>query len=623
MKKLLFFLSVVLSLQLPAQSLRDTTDLESFMDGLLTAVLKEKNIAGATLAVIVDGKVTLTKGYGFADIDKQIPVDPKTTLFRIGSITKLFVWTAVMQQVALGKLNLEADINTYLKDFKIPDEFDQPITLKHLMTHTPGFEDRVIGLFAKDSTKLLPLGTILKKELPDRVRPPFTHASYSNHGTGIAAYIVEQVTGMSFNDYAEKFILEPLSMKHTTLRQPVPALLRKDLSKGYAFKNSLIEKNFEYVPLYPVGAASASAADMTHLMLAYLNNGAYGDFTLLDSTTFSIMKSEVKRHHPAVNPMRYGFMDLSQNGVTAIGHGGDTFWFHSLLAILPDHNAGLFISFNTDTGGGTYINVFEAFMDRYFPDTTALQPVMPVTKEWLDKFSGEYRMNRYTQSDITKIASLFSIARVEVKDSTKLAVTLPDKTEYYVPVDSSTFRKEFSNDRIGMAYDERGKVVFAFDGLLSIFVLEKVSGLESSAFHNNLLIFLITLTLVTVFYWPMIAIIRKRYLPGPMAKTTLPMVIKSVAWLHYFLFLLFFIGVLIALADPLEIAFGVPGLLKATLVLPIFMIVTTFGMLVMLIPVLRSNRFRVRSRLYYLILSLSGIASLWFLNYWNFLGFKF
>ena len=177
MKKLLFFLSLALSLQLPAQSLRDTTDLESFMDGLLTAVLKEKNIAGATLAVIVDGKVTLTKGYGFADIDKQIPVDPKTTLFRIGSITKLFVWTAVMQQVALGKLNLEADINTYLKDFKIPDEFDQPITLKHLMTHTPGFEDRVIGLFAKDSTKLLPLGTILKKELPDRVRPPFTHAS--------------------------------------------------------------------------------------------------------------------------------------------------------------------------------------------------------------------------------------------------------------------------------------------------------------------------------------------------------------------------------------------------------------------------------------------------------------
>jgi CubicO group peptidase (beta-lactamase class C family) len=127
------------------------------------------------------------------------------------------------------------------------------------MTHTAGFEEYVIGLFAKDTDRLLPLGDILAQELPARVRPPGDVAAYSNHGTAIAAYIVEQVSGMAWDDYVEENILKPLGMAHTTFRQPVPQPLSANVSKGYTYsEGEFHEEPFVYVPLAPVAAASRS-----------------------------------------------------------------------------------------------------------------------------------------------------------------------------------------------------------------------------------------------------------------------------------------------------------------------------------------------------------------------------
>src|SRR5215831_17754985 len=126
----------------------DPGDLEAFFDGVVNVQMESKHIAGAVVAVVYGDKLVFSKGYGYADVEARRRVDPEKTMFRIGSISKLFTWTAVMQQVEEGKLDLDADVNKYLKDVAIPATFDQPITLKHLMTHTPGFDDYVIGLFA-------------------------------------------------------------------------------------------------------------------------------------------------------------------------------------------------------------------------------------------------------------------------------------------------------------------------------------------------------------------------------------------------------------------------------------------------------------------------------------------
>src|SRR5829696_7036836 len=159
----------------------DPAELEAFLDKLLGKEMEKHHIAGAAVSVVKDGELFFAKGYGDADVENHIPVDPERTNFRIGSIAKLFTWTAVMQLAEQGKLDLDADINTYL-DFRIPDTYPQPITLKDLMTHTAGFEDLYYERLAKDPNDLLPPREWLISHMPARVRPPGKVAAYSNYG---------------------------------------------------------------------------------------------------------------------------------------------------------------------------------------------------------------------------------------------------------------------------------------------------------------------------------------------------------------------------------------------------------------------------------------------------------
>lgn len=607
-----------------AQSLTDSVALEAFMDGLIAANMKEKKVVGATLAIVHNGKVVLKKGYGFADWQTQKPVNPDTTLFRIGSISKMFVWVSVMQLVAEGKLDLNADVNNYLKDVKIPDAYGQPITMKQLMTHTPGFEDHVINLFAKDATSLRPLSEILKDEMPARVRPPYTQSSYSNHGTGIAAHVVENISGMTFHDYVQQKIITPLQMNFATFSQPLPARLEPYMSSGYREVSNVMKKqDFEYVPLYPVGAASASAESMTHFMLALLQHGKYQDFQMLDSATLELMKSKAHQHHPNVNPMRHGFMDLSQNGVQVIGHGGDTFWFHSLMALLPDHQTGIFFSVNTDKGGGAYMKILEEFMDHYFPETGPLKTPIKVKKEWLQQFAGEYEINRYPHDDITKISALSGRAQITVEDSTKLKFTLGTDVIKLVPIDSTTFREEFSSDVVAFEKDKDGNVIHAYLGGLPILAGDKMSGLDTSSNQVLIMVVVLITALLTVLYWPLAYFIRRNYHANARSKSKLPLSGKLIAWTNYFLFFLFVLIFVLSLSDPLEIVYGVPGSIKFALILPFVMIITTLLMFVFVVRNITNHRYSFMSRFIYLVLSLISVVALWQLNYWNLLGFNY
>jgi CubicO group peptidase (beta-lactamase class C family) len=625
MRAYIFLMLITVSAaSLRAQLLTDTVALEAFMDGLVQAHMQEKNIAGATLAIVQNGKILLKKGYGYASLDERKPVNPDTTLFRIGSISKMFVWVSVMQLAAEGKLKLDQDVNTYLKDFKIPDDYEQPITLKHLMTHTPGFEDHVLNLFAKGASSLRPLGEILKEELPARVRPPGTLASYSNHGTALAAYIVEQVSGMSFYDYVEQRILSPLQMKFFTFQQPLPARLSDYLSAGYREVGGILKRqNFEFVPLYPAGAASASAENMTHFMNALLQHGTYNQFQMLDSTTLALMMSPAHRHHPQVNAMRYGFMDISRNGHTVIGHGGDTFWFHSLMALLPDQQVGFFISFNTDKGGGVYMKVFDQFMDQYFPEKEPLPQPLPVSKKWLQQFAGEYVVNRYPYDDLTKISSLFNRVQITVEDSSHLKVATQNEARLFVPIDSTTFREENKSLRFAFSKDSNGKVSHAFIGELPIFALNKARAAEASGTQILIFFWVVVVSLVTLIFWPFVYFARRKYQRQLGARQPLPILGKAIAWFNFLLLLIFLAGFFITLSDPFEIVYGVPASLKALLIIPFFVILTTAAMVVMLLRSGTNKRHSLRARLFYTVICLTSALALWQLNYWNLIGFNY
>jgi CubicO group peptidase (beta-lactamase class C family) len=625
MKKIVSLLIVLVGYSTGwSQSKIDSLDVLYFMDGLVETHLRDKHIAGATVCVVKDGKILLAKGYGFSDVKKQTPVLANETLFRIGSISKMFTWTSVMQLVQQGKLDLNADINRYLKDFQLPATYNEPITLKHLMTHSPGFEDLVIGLFAKDSTKMKRLGEILSREIPARVRPAGETASYSNHGTGMAAYIVEQVSGMNWLDYVEKNITTPLAMTSTTFRQPVPFRLKRSLSKGYTFSNGeFVEKPFEYVPLAPVGAASTTAVDMANFMRAHLQLGAFEGVQILDSATSKLMQSEAFRHSPTVNPMRYGFMDMSQNGEEVIGHGGDTFWFHSNMALLPGHKTGLFISFNSEKGGGTYMEVLEAFMDRYFPEKNPLRPIISIPSEDLQKFAGEYRANRFAYHDFTKVISWFGRAQITVAGKTKLKSTFGEQVDYWVPIDKLTFRKEHTSDVIEFKAGSDGKIQTLFIGGLPIFALDKMSGLDSASIHNTIMIVALVFILLTLIGGPMKFFIRKDYKRELNSARKVPLSARLTSWLAAFCFFMFFILLAVGLGDPNEIVYGVPMIVKIALAFPIVAIFFTLLVWYFVIMIWMNKSGDAMDRFSYSSFGIICILLLWQLNYWNLLGYYY
>ncbi|HEX2993227.1 MAG TPA: serine hydrolase, partial [Anaerolineales bacterium] len=209
-------------------------EMEAFLDGVIDSQMKENHVPGAVVTVVKDGVVFLSKGYGYADLETRVPVDPERTLFRPGSVSKLFIWTAVMQLVEQGKLDLNADINHYL-DFTIPNTFSEPITLRHVLTHTSGFEEVNQDLVALHPEGMLALGEYLAKNLPARVFPPGSVMAYSNYGASLTAYIVERVSGLSFDTYVEQNIFVPLGMDHSTFRQPLPESLSTEMASGYNF----------------------------------------------------------------------------------------------------------------------------------------------------------------------------------------------------------------------------------------------------------------------------------------------------------------------------------------------------------------------------------------------------
>src|SRR5690348_14728575 len=231
-------------------------DVDAWLDGYMPYALKAGDIPGAVVVVVKDGQPLTMRGFGYSDLATQKPVDPQLTLFRPGSVSKLFTWTAVMQLVQQGKLNLDADVNTYL-DFKIPPRNGKPITLRNLMTHTPGFAETAKYLIEFGEVKPKPLGQILARWVPDRIYDPGAMPAYSNYGASVAGYIVERVSGEPFDQYIQRHIFAPAGMAHSSFDQPLPADLRPLMSKGYKAGTDEPQP-YEVIGMAPAGALAAS-----------------------------------------------------------------------------------------------------------------------------------------------------------------------------------------------------------------------------------------------------------------------------------------------------------------------------------------------------------------------------
>lgn len=486
-------------------------DLEAFLDGIVPLQLKQDDIAGATVSVVKDGLLLFTKGYGYADVEKQKPVSASETLFRPGSISKLFTWTAIMQLYEQGKLDLDKDINDYL-DYKIPEAFGKPITLKNVMTHTPGFEEQVKDLFSV--TQLSPdLGQYLKAHIPRRIYPPGTVPAYSNYATAVAGYIVERVSGRPFEEYVAENILKPLSMNHSTFAQPLPENLAAAISNGYRLGSDPAEP-FEVINPYPAGSLSSTATDLAQFMMAHLQEGQLGNARILKPETARLMHSRLFALDDAANAMCYGFYEESRNGHRIIGHGGDTVYFHSDLHLVLDQKVGFFVSYNSAGRGASSgrLNLWHAFLDRYYPYVPPAA-TSATAKDDAKAASGTYTLSRRSESSFLKTASLIGQVTVSaVGDGdieTPQLTTANGKPKRWQAVGPMTFVERGGQDKLIFKPDAAGGMQMVLP--YPFFVGEKVGLLQNGRLLLVVLGLSLGLMLLTLVVWPIGWFVRRHY----------------------------------------------------------------------------------------------------------------
>ena len=342
-------------------------DLATAVDAQIETLLEEYRIPGATVSVVADGELLYAKGYGWADVEVHRPVVADQTLFGVASVTKLFLWTAMMQLVEQGLVDLHADVQDYLGDLRIPATYDEPITLAHLMTHTAGFAEMTGPLYGEEIPVLV---DYLAEHMPKRIFPPGAVTAYSNYGAALAAHILERVTGIPCPAYVEKHILRPLGMNDSSLTQPLPAELAARESASYVLRFGKIKRNAPLLDLLlAAGGLSATATDMAAFMIAHLQSGQYGGARILSPETAELMHRRQFANEPRLPGMCYGFLEYSRNGLRVIQHGGDAD-FHSILALIPDRNVGVFFAVNSAGSGlGSLVTqrFLVEFLDRWFP----------------------------------------------------------------------------------------------------------------------------------------------------------------------------------------------------------------------------------------------------------------
>ena len=502
-------------------------DLDAWLDGYMPYALRSGDIPGAVVTVVKDGKILTSRGFGYADLARKTPVDPDRTLFRPGSVSKLVTWTAVMQQVEQGKIDLDGDINRYL-DFKLPDYQGKPVTMRQVMTHTAGFEEAANGIISTDHNDFMPLDRYIKRWTPARIFAPGTTPAYSNWATTLAGYVVQRVSGQPFDDYLDAHIFAPLGMRNATFRQPLPATLASQMATAYAKPGTA--GKFEFVIPAPAGSLSASGTDMGRFMIAHLNNGA----GLLKPETAAMMhdspldKVDPMSLMPPLNRMELGFFETNINGREVIGHLGDTNAFHTSLHLFLRDNVGFFVSFNSPGRAGAVgalrTAVFEDFADRYLPNIAAADGRVDAktAAEHVRMMAGDWIASRRSDKSFLS-AFMWLLGQDHVAPGPQGELVLPVKSaggrpRQWVEIAPFVWRDIYGHDRVAAKVVD-GKVVrWVMDLAAPFEVFERVPFAYSARWIMPALYLSLGILLIAFAYWPIGWAVRRTYrAPGTLA----------------------------------------------------------------------------------------------------------
>lgn len=600
-----------------------TADLSAWIDSQFTEGMDSFNIAGATIVLMQGDFILHINGYGLADIESNTPVNSSSSIFGIASISKFFVATAIMQLYEDGKLDLNRDVNSYLKTFQLEYKFNDYITVEHLLTHTAGFDDRNIGTKVRSEKDVIPLAQYLKKRMPPQIRPSGKVITYSNHGYALLGLIVEEVSGLPFHEYIRKRILKPLEMDYSGFKKQ--AELKENYVTSYLQKGEqLIPYKPDFHLYYPAGSLTSTASDMGHYISMFLNNGNYKGNQILDSTTVATMYHTPFRHYEkAEYGWLFGFPEWHWYGMKLYGHGGAIQGFASQLSLIPEKNIGLFISANSSSMPNSksreFIDTFiYNLLALLMPDAivekekTKASPEIGSVDEPLENFTGTYRFMRYAHTTLDKVAILVGFApEIEIvsKNNTLEILPLNDKL---VPISDLTFHSKYGR-YLAFGRDTKGEISYFFAEALSYCKLKWYEPVKFQIFWIGSIILILLIYIIASAVRKLFVRNKKHHL------------IKSVNFSLASLIVLFVAVLTFALktTDPQEFFYGIPLLIKIDLVLPLLIIPLELFSICLLTKAIRFKELGTFDLIYQSIIVVATLFFIPWLMYYNLIGFNY
>ena len=602
----------------------DPQELEAFLDPFFAEQMEKLHIPGAVFLLVKDGEIFFTKGYGFADLEKKTPVVPDKTLFRVASISKLFTATAVMQLSEQGLLNLDDDVNKYLTLFQLEANYPTPVTVANLLTHTGGFDERFIGMAARSASKVVPLGPYLAARMPPRVLPPGEVFSYSNHGFGLAGYLVEVISGVPFAQYIDEHILQPLGMRRSSFL--LLPHLAPDLAVSYGYGNNTYQPvPFDYFNEAPASALITTATDIARFMVAHLQDGRYENTRILHEATAQDMHRQHFTHHPRLPGVAYGFFEGFGHNQRAIMHDGGWNGFGSRLFLLPEQKLGFFVACASYSCFPLIEKLTKQFLNRYYPVQEQPDPPQPSAafQSRANRFTGSYRHNRYARRTLEKGATLFGQFRVTAGDDGTLTLHSPGdvlEPSRWVEVEPLLFRRVDDEGYMAFREDEKGRITHMFMGLEAF---DKLPWYDTTAFQQRLGNTLLLVFFSACLVWPVSSLIR-RLRKQPSSAPRAARLARLLAGFISALNLVFLVGLnLAAVRMGQEFVYGMPPLVIALLCIPLLTTLLTALLPIWTVFAWKDKYWSLVGRLHYSLITLAALAYIPFLSYWNLLGFRF
>jgi hypothetical protein len=359
---------------------------------------------------------------------------------------------------------------------------------------------------------------------------------------------------------------------------------------------------------------------MARFMMAHLNDGVLGEARILRPETARLMRTRLSSPYAMTAGMLHGFFPMDWNGEKIYGHGGDTVWFHSLTAMMPERGVGVFVAFNTDSGAKSRGEFAPAFFDHFFPRPLPKEPPPPRDKAaGLARFAGTYFPARSSLSDVTESGRLMSAVTLSVDPDGYLRGNIGGEASRWRPIEPLIFQQVDGKRRLVFRENERGRITDFCSSPLCVDTMQKQPWWESPGLQWSALGLCMSLLFCGLIGIPIAAVLQ-RHQPRP----GLSKVARAFVWVNCLVWAGGFALFLTGFRDVQNtIVFGVPRILKVALTVLVGASILTLGSLLFDYLAWRRGWWRSPGRICLTLVALGGIGCALWLNHWNLLGWRY